>query len=104
MATAQNTSSDRAWRFAREYWSGDSRDGCVTNGDGYHYYRMTDDGAIQEAYEAYEKDDGTEVVSPLPEMLNVHWKTDLGFDDWDALEMISEDEFDRVRSMINRND
>ena len=26
--------------YAREYWTGDSRDGQLVNGDGYHYFRL----------------------------------------------------------------
>lgn len=84
-------------RYAREYWAGDSRDGQLVNGDGYHYYEMTSDGVIREAYEVYELDDGTEVVTPYPEMKSVDWMKDLGFDDWEALDMISEAEFERIR-------
>ncbi len=85
--------------FTREYWTGDSRDGAVVNGDGYHYYRMSAQGLIIEAYEFYETDDGVEVACPLPEMLNVSWKNDLGFDDLEALDMIEEHEFFRVREL-----
>ena len=85
--------------FAREYWTGDSRDRAIVNGDGYHYYRMSPDGLIIEAYEFYETDDGVEVAAPLPEMHNVDWKTDLGFEDLDALDMIEEFEFDRIRNL-----
>ena len=35
--------------YTKEYWTGDSRDGAVVNGDGYHYYRMSDKGLIVEA-------------------------------------------------------
>lgn len=90
--------------FAREYWTGDSRDGAVVNGDGYHYYRMSKDGRILEAYEFYETDDGVEVASPLPEMLNVSWKEDLGFEDLEALDVIQEGEFDRVRDLTKSQD
>lgn len=86
-------------KFAKEYWTGDSRDGRVVNGDGYHYYRMTDGGLIVEAYEFYETEDGLEVVSPLPEMQNVHWMEDLGFDDWEALDIIEEFEFVRIKDL-----
>lgn len=87
--------------FTREYWTGDSRDGAVVNGDGYHYYRMSSDGLIKEAYEFYETDDGIEVASPLPEMQNVDWKKDLGFEDMEALDMIDADEFDRIRALTS---
>lgn len=86
--------------YAKEYWTGDSRDGALVNGDGYHYYRMSPAGLIFEAYEVYETDDGKEVASPLPEMLNVDWREDLGFDDLEALDLIQEDEFLRVRELI----
>lgn len=85
--------------YAREYWTGDSRDGAVVNGDGYHYYRMSKRGQIIEAYEYYETDDGVEVASPLPEMQNVDWVKDLGFEDLDALDVIEESEFRRIREL-----
>lgn len=90
------------YQFAKEYWTGDSRDGRLENGDGYHYYRMTANGFIFEAYEVYEKEDGTPVVSPLPEMQNVDWKKDLGFEDFDALDFISESEFEHVKSLMTK--
>ena len=95
----QPTTNHQSELFAREYWTGDSRDGAVVNGDGYHYYRMSKEGLIVEAYEFYETDDGVEVASPLPEMQNVNWKEDLGFEDMDALDLISESEFSRIREM-----
>jgi hypothetical protein len=87
--------------YAREYWTGDSRDGAVVNGDGYHYYRMSEGGLIMEAYELYETDDGVEVASPLPEMQNVDWKKDLGFEDMEALDVIDELEFKRVQELTH---
>lgn len=87
-------------QFAREYWTGDSRDGRLINGDGYHYYRITETGIIKEAYEYYEHDDGTEVVSPLPEMQNVDWYNDLGFEDLDALDMVTESDFSRIKAIM----
>jgi hypothetical protein len=87
--------------FAREYWTGDSRDGALVNGDGYHYYRMTTSGKILEAYECYELDDGRECANPLPEMLNVNWIEDLGFEDFEALDMIKETEFSRIKDISN---
>ncbi|MCX6107493.1 MAG: hypothetical protein NTY08_16840 [Proteobacteria bacterium] len=83
--------------FAREYWTGDSRDGAVVNGDGYHYYRMSRAGVILEAFEFYETDEGIEVASPLPEMHKVDWLNDLGFEDMDALDLIDENEFERIK-------
>ena len=87
--------------FAREYWTGDSRDGALVNGDGYHYYRMTKSGKILEAYECYELDDGRECANPLPEMLNIHWIEDLGFEDFEALDMIKEMEFSRIKDIVS---
>ncbi len=87
-------------QYAREYWTGDSRDGRLVNGDGYHYYRFSGSGLIIEAYEYYEHDDGTEVVSPLPEMQNVDWYKDLGFEDLDALDLITEADFSRIKSIL----
>lgn len=88
--------------FVKEYWTGDSRDGAVVNGDGYHYYMMAENGKILEAYEFYETDDGVEVASPLPEMLNVNWRSDLGFDDMEALDKIDEFEFFRVKELTQK--
>lgn len=85
--------------YAKEYWTGDSRDGALVNGDGYHFYRMIEGGLIKEAFEYYETDDGLEVVSPLPEMLGVHWVKDLGFDENEALEVITAGEFERVKEL-----
>lgn len=87
--------------FSKEYWTGDSRDGVLENGDGYHYYRMTKSGKILEAYECYELEDGRECVNPLPEMLNVHWINDLGFDDFEALDLIKELEFSRIKDIAS---
>ncbi len=86
--------------YAREYWTGDSRDGRLVNGDGYHYYRMSANGMIEEAYEYYELDDGTAVVSPLPEMGRINWYEDLGYEDLEVLDMIDEPEFQRVRDLM----
>jgi hypothetical protein len=94
--------ADEKTMYARECWFGDSRDGQMVNGDGYHYYRMTSDGLICEAFEMYESDDGAEVVAPLPEMANVHWMKDLGYADWEVLEMITELEFSRIKDLVRR--
>ena len=40
-----------------------------------------------------------EVALPLPEMINVSWKEDLGFDDLDALDVIKETEFSRIKEL-----
>ncbi|MBI2601838.1 MAG: hypothetical protein HYW48_02175 [Deltaproteobacteria bacterium] len=83
--------------FKREYWVGDSRDGVIINGDGYHFFRMLPVGLILEAYEMYENEEGDEVVTPLPEMNNVHWINDLGFKDLEDLDEIDEREFSRIK-------
>ncbi len=88
------------YMFTRDYWSGDSRDGHLVNGEGYHYYRMSAEGLICEAYELYETDDGQEVVCPLPEMNNVDWFKDLGFSDMEILDPIAAEEFERIRDLL----
>tara|TARA_B100000902_G_C26945582_1_gene733212 strand:- start:51 stop:341 length:291 start_codon:yes stop_codon:yes gene_type:complete len=95
--------TERNTVFAKEYWTGDSRDGQIVNGDGYHYYEMSKEGLIIDAYEFYERDDGTEVASPLPEMKNVSWTKDLGFEDWEVLDTIKKFEFDRVKELTRKN-
>ena len=89
--------------YTKEYWAGDSKDGTLVNGDGYHFFRMKEKGLILEAYEVYESDDGEEVVTPLPEMHNVSWIDDLGFEDFEALDEISEIEFERVKDSLSSN-
>ncbi|MCX6116466.1 MAG: hypothetical protein NT027_02910 [Proteobacteria bacterium] len=85
--------------FAKEYWTGDSRDGCLLNGDGYHYFRLTTTGRILEAFEYYESEEGKEFACPLPEMLNVNWLQDLGFEDFEALDTIKEYDFLQVKDL-----
>lgn len=88
--------------FAKEYWIGDSRDGNLVNGEGFHYYRMLKSGRILEAYEFYEREDGTEVVSPLPEMKGVDWIKDLGFEDLDILDIVPENEYERIKEITQQ--
>ena len=83
--------------FARECWSGDSKDGSLINGDGYHFFMMEPQGRIIEAYEMYERDDGEAVVTALPEMHNIGWIQDLGFENLEVLDRIEEREFDRIK-------
>ena len=87
-----------------EYWAGDSRDGVLVNGDGYHYYCMSKEGKILEAFESYESDEGEEVATPLPEMKGVNWIEDLGFEDFEALEVIQVTEFERIRDLVQNSD
>ena len=89
--------------FAKEYWTGDSRDGRLVNGDGYHYYQITREGFILDAYEYYEKEDGNFVVSPLPEMRNIHWIKDMGFDDLEVLDFINESEYLRIKEANSKS-
>lgn len=100
--TQHNSNNNQDVIFVREYWTGDSRDGVVVNGDGYHYYRMSQQGLIIEAYEFYETDDGVEVASPLPEMQNISWTEDLGFADLETLDPIDEFEFARIRELTHK--
>ena len=88
--------------FAREYWTGDSRDGGLVNGDGYHFFKMLPKGLILEAFELYENEEGLEVVTPLPEMQNVSWIEDFGFGDLDDLDRIEEREFHRIKSLSSQ--
>ena len=92
--------SDKRYLYSRDYWNGNSRDGVLVNGDGFNLYRMSPEGVIIEAYEVYEKDDGEVVSCPLPEMNNIDWFLDLGFEDLEALDLISQDEFERVASTM----
>ena len=87
--------------FVREYWTGDSRDGVLVNGDGYHFFRMTKPGKIVEAYEFYELDDGRECVTPCPDMISVHWIDDLGYEDFEILDVVHELEFIRIKNIAN---
>lgn len=89
--------------YAKEYWTGDSRDGKMVDGDGYHYYKMSLEGTILEAFECYELDDGQVVISPVPEMKNVNWINDLGFEDFDVLEKISQNEFEDIKQMLKNS-
>lgn len=95
--------AEQATIFTKEYWTGDSRDGQVVNGDGYHYYEMSEEGLILDAYEFYETEDGTEVASPLPEMKNISWMKDLGFEDWEVLDIVKKFEFERIKRLTRES-
>ena len=86
--------------FKKEFWSGDSRDGKFQNGEGFHYFKMTEDGLILEALEVYDSEEGVEVVSNVPEMSKVHWIKDLGFHDFDTLDGLEKSEFERVKEIL----
>lgn len=79
-----------------EQWSGNSRDGKAQDVDGFHFLKMTPEGDILEAYEAYETEDGVNVVTKVPEMCGVNWLKDLGYQDFDDLESIREEDFEVV--------
>lgn len=93
------TSGQNQVLFAREYWVGDSRDGVLVNGDGYHFFKIMSDGLIIEAFEVYENEEGEEVITPLPEMQNVGWIKDFGFENMDELDLIDEKEFQRIKKL-----
>ena len=86
-------------RYVKEYWQGHSRDGRLRDGDGFHYYAMTKEGTIKEAFEVYESMDGQAIASSLPEMLGQNWNKDLGYDGDDLLEAVEEDEFVFVKEL-----
>jgi len=86
-------------RYCKEYWQGHSRDGRLKDGDGFHFFALTETGTIKEAFEVYESLDGEAVASLLPEMINLNWKKDLGYDNEDLLEPVEEDEFVFVKEL-----
>ena len=88
------------FNYYREYWSGHSRDGGMQDGDGFHYLRMSEDGKIHEAIEYYETLDGVEVVTPMPELVNVNWFKDLGYDSLDILDIVKEADFKRIKGLL----
>ena len=91
------------FKYYKEYWTGDSRDGELVDGDGYNYYKINEYGMIVEACEYYEREDGVEVISPLPEMLKVNWLKDLGFEDYETLDEVSSKEFGRIYSALSKS-
>ena len=94
---------DEIW-YAREYWSGDSRDGQFTNGDGYHYFELKGSGFVLRAYEYYETDDGEEKVAELPELVGIDWFAFFGFEEDDELlEIVPEHEFSYVSDLVKKS-
>ena len=85
--------------YKKEYWNGNSKDGIIVNGDGLHYFKMDEKGNIFEAYEVYDSDEGDEIVTSLPEMQNINWLKDLGFQDFELLYNIKENEFIRTLNL-----
>ncbi len=88
-------------RYVKEYWQGHSRDGLLKDGDGFHFYAMTATGTIKEAFEVYESLDGEAIASTLPEMVDLNWKKDLGYENEELLEAVEEDEFSFVKDLAN---
>lgn len=84
-------------RYFKEDWYGQSRDGQVEDGEGYHFLAIQKDGLIIEAFEYYETDEGEERISSVPELRGKNWLLDLGYDDFEPLEEITERVFLEVR-------
>jgi hypothetical protein len=97
-------SGDGEVKFCREYWTGDSRDGQYTNGDGYHYFQMTQDGAVIDAYEYYETDDGEEHSARLGEFIGINWFDYFGFEDDELLEEVARHEFEMIKDLSAPDD
>ncbi len=91
-------------KFYKETWAGNSRDGELVNGEGWHFFRMQQGSAISEAYELYLSEDGDEVVTILPDMVGVDWIRDFGFTDLAELEEIPEDEFIMIKESHQERD
>ena len=94
-----NNDTSGSIKYFKEFWTGDSKDGSFCDGEGYHYYRMKN-SLIVEAYEYYENDEGVEVVTPYPEMHNVDWFQDIGFDNFEALDEVTEQEFNEIKELL----
>ena len=92
---------DDVWH-CREFWTGDSRDGQFTNGDGYHYFEMKGSGLIIKAFEYYETEDGEERTTEVPELVGINWFEFFGFEDDELLEQVPEHEFAYVESLLKR--
>lgn len=92
-------SVSQTFKYAKEYWTGDSRDGKSLNIDGYNYFQISQLGDIINAFEVYQRDDGQVIVTPLPEMKGVNWKEDLGYEDFSNLDIIEYDEFEHITDL-----
>jgi hypothetical protein len=92
---------DVIWH-CREYWNGDSKDGHLINGDGYHYFEMKGNGYILRALEFYETEDGEEKSTELPELVGLNWFQFFGFEDDEILEGIAAHEFFHVESLLKK--
>lgn len=79
--------------YFKEFWYGDPRDGSLENIDGYHYFKINEQGDILEAFEYYEGDDGEEHISAMQDFIGINWFQDLGYEDDELLESIPEIEY-----------
>lgn len=93
--------AEEIWH-CREYWTGDSRDGQFTNGDGYHYFEMKGGGTITKALEYYETDDGEEHSTEVPELVGINWFEFFGFEDDELLEIVPEHEFAYIEGLMKK--
>lgn len=90
--------------YCRELWTGDSRDGHFTNGDGYHYFQMQGHGEILKAYEFYETDEGEERVTELPDLVGINWFNFFGYEDDELLEVVPEHVFTLIENQAKKRD
>ncbi len=97
--SSKSRSENEIW-YCREFWNGDSRDGLYINGDGYHYFEMKGQGNILKAYEYYENDEGEEHVSSVSELIGLNWYSFFGFEDDEVLDLVSEQEFNYIESLL----
>jgi len=101
-ATPKARGPQEIW-YAREYWSGDSRDGQYINGDGYHYFELKGPGHVLRAVEYYETDDGEERAVDVPELVGIDWFSFFGFEENDdLLEIVPEHEFGYISDLVKK--
>jgi hypothetical protein len=86
--------------YCKEYWHGHSRDGAFQNIEGYHYFKLNDQGDILEAFEYYESEDGEEYVVQMLDFVGINWYQDLGYQDDELLEGVSEAEFFMISKLV----
>lgn len=86
-------------KYFKEEWFGQSRDGELEDGEGYHFLAIDELGSILEAYEYYESMEGEERVTSVPELRGKNWLKDLGYEDYEPLEEIDENIFLEIREL-----
>ncbi len=96
---ARRTHAPGVTWHCREPWFGDSRDGQLINGEGYHYFQMKGDGVIEKAVEWYESDDGEEHSTEVPELIGLNWYEFFGYDDDEILETVPPHEFSYIEQL-----